>query len=416
MLRRLSESMSVAGVIFAILLAAVVLPTARPAIGAEQPGTGRKPFGLEKVIAFYGGSEAKPVTFCRDGKWKDWQDRGGVASRGLVHYKFLRKTVAEATDYLAKLDFGDNPRPVIDIDEFGWDYDGGIDRHSAAILTAVHKKRPELKIAVWQMRGPVAPKLAAVYRRTVELVMMETYFDLNDAWMIAFQLQTARLNGILPRSVVALGLGKESEDKGGWMWTRTKDELDQQVRLIRLVAPESPGVAFFGRWKLKENKCPLTDEQLDDVCGRFLEIQTDGSGLKPELLKLGKTFTKHYDKAAIFCSSAFVLPYFHSGHDGGKWGEWHKPPVARVLMMNLGRTGAKDVQVRLRDRTRGVWAAGAVDLPPRSVVVALLPIPKGKGFWGWGGTSLMEVDAPGCEVFNFLDSRHHGVPAKKAGP
>jgi hypothetical protein len=131
----------------------------------------------------------------------------------VVHYKFLRKNADEASDYLAEIDFGDNPNPIIDIDEFGWDYDGGIDAHCAAVLNAVRNKRPDLKIAVWQMRGPVAPKLAAVYRHTVELVRMETYFDPNDAWMIPFQLQAARLNGLLERSVVALGLGKESKDK-----------------------------------------------------------------------------------------------------------------------------------------------------------------------------------------------------------
>ena len=144
--------------------------------------------------------------------------------------------------------------PVITIDEFGWDYDGGIDRHTAAILKAVHQKKPGLKIAVWQMRGPVAPGLAAVYRDTVELVMMETYFDLKDAWMIPFQLQTARLNGLLGKTIIGLGIGKESPDLGGHPWTQTKEELDQQLRLIRFVAPESPGVAFFGMDRL--GKCP----------------------------------------------------------------------------------------------------------------------------------------------------------------
>jgi hypothetical protein len=238
--------------------------------------------------------------------------------------------------------------------------------------------------------------------------MMETYVDLNDAWMIAFQLQAARLNGLLKRSVVALGLGKESDDGGGYRWTQTAEELEQQARLIRFVAPESPGVAFFGKWKLKENDCPLTDEQLDNICSRFLEMQTDDRGLKPELLQLGRVFTESYDSPAIFCSSSFVLPHFHSGHDGGQWGESYQPPVARVLMMNLGNRGAEGVRVQLRDRQKGVWAAGPVDIPARSVVVARLPILPGKDFWGWGGTSIMEVDAPRSEVFNFLDSRHHG--------
>lgn len=36
-----------------------------------------------------------------------------------------------------------------------------------------------------------------------------------------------------------------------------------------------------------------------------------------------------------------------------------------------------------------------------------IPILLDKDFWGWGGTSIMEIDAPGSEMFNFLDSRHH---------
>ena len=67
---------------------------------------------------------------------------------------------------------------------------------------------------------------------------------------------------------------------------------------------------------------------------------------------------------------------------GGQWGESYEPPVARVLMMNLGNKSAEGMKVGLRDQK--------------------------KGFWGWGGTSIMEVNAPEYEVFSFLDSRHHG--------
>lgn len=370
-----------------------------------------KVLGLEKVIAFYGAyPEIASQTFTRGGDWKYWKARGGIVSEGVVHYNFLGKSVDEASDVLANMDFGDNPNPVINIDEFGWDYDGGIDRHTAAILTAVHEKRPELGITVWQMRGPVAPELAAVYRQTVDLVLLETYFDLNDAWMIPFQLQAARLVGLLDRSVVALGLGKEAADKGDYRWTQTAEELEQQVRLIRFVAPESPGVGFFGRWKLKENNCPLTDDQLDGICGRFLETPTDGSGLSPELVELGKTFTRYYEGPAVFCSSEFALPYFHSGHDGGDWGTMQDPPTVRLLMMNLGQQDARGVKARLRTPGKGgeVWASGEADIPARSVVVALLGILPGKQYSGWTGTEILEVEAPGAEVFNFTDSRFHG--------
>jgi len=395
-----------------VLLLAItvsVLSVASPAAEAQGPGLGetKRPFGLNKVIAFYGAPrDIATANFVLSGDWQYWKGRGGVASRGITHQQFLRKGVNEAANILVNLDFQGSPSPVLTIDEFGWDYDGGIDRHSAAILNAVHEKKPGLKIAVWQMRGPVAPGLAAVYRDTVELVLMETYFDLKDAWMIPFQLQTARLNGLLGKTIIGLGIGSESPDLGGHPWTQTKEELDQQLRLIRFVAPESPGVAFFGLDRL--GKCPLTGKQLDQLCGRFEQLPTDGSGLKPELLELGKTFTKRYNKPAVFCSSEFVLPYFHSGHDGGPWGSTHRPKVARVLMMNLGDMDAKGIKVGLRTPGEGgeIWAEGPVDIPARSVAVGLLPVLPGKGWHGWTGTEIMEVDAPGCEVFNFKDSRH----------
>jgi hypothetical protein len=53
-----------------------------------------------------------------------------------------------------------------------------------------------------------------------------------------------------------------------------------------------------------------------------------------------------------------------------------------------------------------VWAAGPVDIPARSVTVGVLPILPGKKWHGWTGTESMDVDAPGCELFNFKDSRY----------
>ena len=366
----------------------------------------KKVLGLDTVIAFY-GADLKSQTFKRNGDWKEWKERGGIVSKGITHGQFLGKNADEASDVLVNIDFGDNPMPLIDIDEFGWDYDGGIDQHTMNILKATHKKRPEMKIAVWQMRGPVAPRLSGVYRDTVALLIMETYYNLDDAWMIPFQLQTARLNGILDKSIVGLGLGAEAPHLGGWQWTRIAEELDQQIRLIRFVAPESPGLAFFGSWLKGDRAMRMTLDELDEICSRFREFSTDGSGLNPELQELGKIFTKRYKGPAIFGSSNFVLPYFHSGHDGGPWGKPQEPRVARVLMMNLGEQDSDGVQVRLRDPHKAVWAEGPVDIPAQTVVVAVLPVGEGKPFWGCGA-STMDIDAPdGSEVFTFLSSHRH---------
>ena len=154
----------------------------------------------------------------------------------------------------------------------------------------------------------------------------------------------------------------------------------------------------------------MSDEQLDEICGWFLETPTDGSGLAPELLELGKVFTKRYEKPAIFCSSEFALPHFHSGHDGGPWGSMREPPTVRLLMMNLGQEDAKGVTARLRSPgdEGEVWASGQADIPARSVAVALLDILPGKQYNGWTGTEILEVEAPGSAVFIFTDSRFHG--------
>ena len=86
------------------------------------------------------------------------------------------------------------------------------------------------------------------------------------------------------------------------------------------------------------------------------------------------------------------------------------PPTVRLLLMNLGQQDARGVKARLRTPGEGgeVWASGEADIPARSVVVALLGILPGKQYSGWTGTEILEVEAPGAEVFNFKDSRFHG--------
>ena len=102
-----------------------------------------------------------------------------------------------------------------------------------------------------------------------------------------------------------------------------------------------------------------------------------------------------------------MLPYFHSGHEGEQWGKSYQPPVAPRADDKSGQQGEKRVKVQLQDRQKGIWAVGPVDIPARSVVVALPPYYWTKISGAGVEPSIMEVDAPGSEMFNFLDSRHH---------
>ncbi|MGO8927763.1 MAG: hypothetical protein ACLQU3_12835 [Limisphaerales bacterium] len=366
-------------------------PAQQRGIGHEPTDVAGKPsgpFGLEPVIAFYGEFHEKVP--CQN-----------FNATGMTWFKLLQNPVEAGAELIARF-----PKQPFAIDEFGFDYDGGIDLKTAGVLRAAKNMNRDLQVAVWQMRGPVAPLLAAAYRETVGLVLVETYRDLSDAWQIAFHLQSARLNGLLDRTVIGLGFGGE----GNIAWTRTKEELEQQLRLIRFVAPESPGVGFFGQEML--GKILLTAEEVQELCRGLGSIPTDGKGLKPELLKLGKTFTERYAQPAIFCSPSYVEPNYDPGHLGadGKWSDWGqlaKPMSFRALMMNLGEIDARELIVRLRNRGQDgeVWAKGIVDIPAHSIAVAVLPVLQGKEWKGWVGSWLMEVEAPGCKVETCYESR-----------
>lgn len=378
---------------------------------AELPaGEKKKVLGLDQVIAFYGApQELQSPTFVLSSDWEYWRDRGGVAAVGKTWFDLLKNPVEKAVDVIVNLDYGGNPAPVVCVDEFGFDYDGQIDLKTAEVLGATKEKKTELHLTVWQMRGPVAPKLAAAYREIVDLILMETYVNPNDLWLIAAQAQAARLNGLLEKSIVGLGAGRCSRDNIDW--AKTREEMEEQIRFIRLVAPESPGVGFFAvAGNMKDQ--PITLKDIDEICGRFQDIPTDGTGLRPELIELHKTFSKRYRKPALVCSPSWVQPNFSPGHLGPDrewigWGELVKPCTFRVLMMNLGEEEAPDVIVRLRNpgEDGSVFAKGIVDLPAKSNAVAVLPA---CGQWKvWTGKWKMEVEAPGCEVLIFNLS-HYG--------
>ena len=118
------------------------------------------------------------------------------------------------------------------------------------------------------MRGPIPQVLAEAYRDVADLVMLESYVgNQQQYWWIASQVWSARKFGILPKTIVVLGLGKGGNP--GENWAETKEELEQQIRFVRLIAPESPGIGFFGG----------TRELLtaaDALCAHFFDFPTDG--------------------------------------------------------------------------------------------------------------------------------------------
>ena len=358
-----------------------------------------KVLGQDRIIAFlYLPKEADPkslhsatVLACKPSEWKEWGERGVVPVQGKTWFDLLRNPVEKAVEILTTMDYGGNPSPVVTIDEFGFDFGGQTDQKSAKILRMTKAKMPQLHLAVWQMRGPIAPDLAKAYREVVDLVLLEAYVGGKaDYWWILTQVAAARMAGLLDKTIVGLGLGVGG--RPGETWAKTKAELEQQIRFVRLVAPESPGVGFFAAGVM--NGEPGLLAYADELCGRFQQLPTDGSGLPDELLQLHKTFAEPHKEATLVGCPRWAEPD-RSWEDPSNLVE---PKTMRVLLMNLGEKDATNIKVRLRnpkDKGGDVFAEGTATIPKRSVSVAALPVIAKWQVWK---TWDMEVDAPGCEV------------------
>jgi hypothetical protein len=364
-------------------------------------GAETKVLGLDKVIAFtYGPTkdfdpkQLRSATFIGPMKpedWEYWRTRGVVMGVGHTWYDLLRSPIEKAVDNLVGQNYGGNPRPVVMIDEFGFDYGGQMDEKAARILRQTKLRKPELALAVWEMRGPIPKVLAEAYRDVADLVMMESYVpDKKQYWSIASQVWSARRYGILAKTIVVLGVGKGGNP--GENWAQTKEELEQQIRFVRLIAPESPGVGFFGG-------TPELLASADALCARLSDLPTDGSELPADLRALATTFSSRHEKPTLVVSPDLVEPNYNE--DGN--GRLVEPKTMRPYLINLGDQDARNVKVRLRnppDKGGDVFAEGVVPLVPKgSEAVGVLPV---SAEWRvWVGEWEMEVEAPGCEILVF---------------
>ncbi len=197
----------------ALLAAAVGGPVAFRLLAARHAKT--KVLGLDKVIAFgyspdnkdFSPKQLHSVTLIGPADdWKYWQSRGVVAGAGHTWFDLLRSPIDKAVENLTGQNYGGNPHPVVMIDEFGFDYGGLMDQKSAQILRQAKLRKPDLALAVWDMRGPIPQVLAEAYRDAADLVMFESYVhDQQQYWYIAGQVWSARRYGILPK-----------DDPGAW--------------------------------------------------------------------------------------------------------------------------------------------------------------------------------------------------------
>jgi hypothetical protein len=358
-----------------------------------------KVLGKDRIFAFlYLPKNTDPNTlhsanliFSKPKEWKYWNDKGVIPCQGKTWHDLLRNPINKAVEILTSIDYGGNPEPTVCIDEFGFDFGGQTDHKTATILRMTKSRMPNLHLAVWQMRGPIAPVLSDAYKDVVDLVMIEAYVgSKEDYWSIITQVKAAQLQGLMHKTVVALGLGIGGN--AGENWASTKKELEQQIRFLRLIAPESPGIAFFAAGADKGEPGLLT--YADELCEKFGRLPTDGSGLPKDVIELYKTFSKKRKAPAIVVSNFWAEPD-RSEEDPGKLVQ---PKTMHVLLMNLGEERATDVMVRLRnpeDKGGDVFAQGKVNIPGKSIAIAVLSVTAKWNVWK---TWEIEVDAGKNEV------------------
>jgi hypothetical protein len=367
----------------------------------------KKILGQDRIIAFIYCGDAekfKSLTVTDNGDWKFWKERGVTVISEHGWFNLLEDTTVDsAVNVLAHLNFGDNPNPVVSIDEFGFDVGGQTDQKCAEILKAAKKKIPGLSIAVCHMMGsPINEVLADAYRSSADIIFLECYLTgEKDYWKLAGMVHAAQMHGLMDKCVLILGVGTGGQP--GENWAKTKKDLEEQIRFARLMAPESRGISFFNMSMKSVPNVPDFFSYADKLCGRYFQIPADGRGLPGNVMDIYRTFTKEYKQPALVYSQRWVALDLSRENPNNIV----HPASFRAYFMNLGKQDAKNVKIRLRNTPEtgnDIFAEGTIDTIPaggEGIAVLSLTKPETPTPWKEWRTWQIEVDAPGCELIEF---------------
>jgi hypothetical protein len=184
-----------------------------------------------------------------------WQWHGGIpcAWKGGVCYKEWT-TGQFSASY--------NASPWIAIDEVG-----GLDETGQKIMTAVraHKQtHPNGFRLIWYMG--VQPDWKD-YADCVDLFVPEIYLNYrgNHLGHIDDYVRLARATGVMERMIPGLGINIILDEAKQPKTTPTRDDVLRQIRHLKEVAPELPGVGFF----TSDSAAPGVAEYADELCETY---------------------------------------------------------------------------------------------------------------------------------------------------
>ena len=142
----------------------------------------------------------------------------------------------------------------IAIDEFGIFQTAEFGVGMANALLPVRRRFPDMPVYVWQAMAVGAP-IAPALRRGADLVMHECYMEYLGHRYTSFDFMMRRIReyGLTQNSVFGLACTSENT-------STSAEQLTEQFRYIRELAPELPGVAIYKAYGTGARLAPLTDQ------------------------------------------------------------------------------------------------------------------------------------------------------------
>lgn len=154
-------------------------------------------------------------------------------------------------------------------------------------LKEVKENHPDHFIAVWFMGA--GHQYWADIANVVDLFMPERYLNYlgNHLGIFDASMHIARETGVMHKMIPGLGVNVRKDKKTGEVLASpTRDDVLRQVRYLKRIAPDLPGLAFFS-----VNTAPGVGEYADGLCkDYFIDPVITFVDERPQVTRVGEKF------------------------------------------------------------------------------------------------------------------------------
>jgi hypothetical protein len=161
-------------------------------------------------------------------------------------------------------------------------------------LKQVRQTQPGGFAAVWTMG---AHKFWADVQDRIDLFIPEIYLNYRGNHLGQFDayIRTIREAGVMQKTIAGLGINIVKDDKTGMITcSPTQEDVLRQIRYLKRIAPDMPGVGFF----TSNDAAAGVAEYADELCGEYyikpvLTLPSDRLKVTPELARPGSSAYVH---------------------------------------------------------------------------------------------------------------------------